>query len=1302
MRNVENFTGLFQISKTLRFELKPMLKSGETTEDFWHRYINGNKNDRLHELYMSDNGRHEKYPLMKAMLDQWHKMFISRVLSQFKETDVTWQQIADAYTNKSDDYKTLQESMRKCIRKSFESHDWWKYMSSEFKNLISEQISYMVENNENDFITAVQESNPKLEATKKMMLDAIKSFANFSAFFDTYKDNRENMYSAEDKATSIANRVVNENFPKFLDNIKVYEKLKEICPDELKAVEKSLHAQLNGLTLDDVFKPEYYNSCISQKGIEVYNWLIGGSPNEDVIGINSIGNEYIQSHPDTTLKLRNLKMTQLFKQILSDRVRLAFLPEQFESDDELMQSVSSFLDAVESSNLMTRIKDTMGTLLDGTVNLEKVYVQGTNLTKLSSMLYGGTNWNALGEKLRTMTVNNKTKKGRAEIDERIDAWLAKKCFSVIQIQKASYEISKEIQSSLTLMDILARLISHRYDSENKKWCDKSYIDICNDARIIQFNELMNNYKSGNVSIKDDNSKEIIKTVLDNYMELLGVIGLLRLNKKAECLDKDDFYVSYNALFDSEDELTITQIVPLYSKVRSYLTRKLSSNGKIQLKFDSPTRANGWNDCSIIVKDNKYYLAMYIDKFTNEEMNMLYAGNTAKIVESKQQKTDFKNLSRLFFYSKGTKLAPAVTKYNLPIETVSDMYNEKRNISGAAKLKEFNKKYPEFTEKMIDYLKVGLSKHEDFSMFSENFKSLWKKSSEYSSIKEFCDHTQSVCYAVTLRPISFEHLFALQDKNRVLLFNITNKDFNSGSFGTPNLHTLYWNELFSAENMKNPVYKLSSQGVKFFFREAITGEKPYKHRKGSILVNKKFADGTPIEGSLYKRLLLFYNGGDIQLTDKEKQILPNVKIKKAKYEIIKNKRYYENKFFFHVPIVINYNVASETPTLYQFNKRVLDNFRANKRDLNIIGIDRGENNLIYVSVIDQHGKNIITPRSYNLIGNYNYMEKMKQVEKSRDDARKNWTTIEQIKDLKNGYLSQVVHEITSLIFRYNAIVIMENLDIEFKRGRFKIERQVYQNFEKMLMDKLNFLVFKQNEKGTCGTVRDGLQLTAPANFNELGKQNGWLFYVPAAYTSMMDPSTGFVNLFNMKKPAESLQKFFGSFKEIAYRNGLFYFTFDYRDFHTIRNDYTNVWTLSSHGTRNYGKKKELEVLTGLFCDFFDKVGIEYNDVSVEKVAALDEIKLNELWNIFKCMLKMRNYNGDNIGFDISPVASEKPFITGTDNSMGIIDADANDAYNIAIKGLYWLHNDFPVNDKGYLEYIKDEDWFKFVQTKPYSK
>ena len=372
-------------------------------------------------------------------------------------------------------------------------------------------------------------------------------------------------------------------------------------------------------------------------------------------------------------------------------------------------------------------------------------------------------------------------------------------------------------------------------------------------------------------------------------------------------------------------------------------------------------------------------------------------------------------------------------------------------------------------------------------------------------------------------------------------------------------------------------------------------------------------------------------------------------------------------------------------------------------MNIIGIDRGERNLIYVSVINQRGENLIPPRHFNIIGNYDYLEKLKKTEKNRDEARKNWTKIERIKDLKSGYLSQVVHEIAKLVVQYNAIVVLEDLNFGFKRGRFNVERQVYQNFEKMLIQKFNYLAFKKDMPyQDLGNIRSGLQLTAPfTSFKELGKQSGWLFYVPAGYTSKIDPSTGFVNLFNMNKPADSLKEFFGAFDEIAYRDGLFYFSFDYskKEFNTVKSDYTNRWTLASHGLRIVGKEKLLKDLTMEFASFFEEAKLPFDKVSVKSVTELDEGKLKELWGLFKLMLKMRNSN-DEYDFIISPVACETPFITGEENSMHISDADANGAYNIALKGLYWLWNGFPTDEKGYLKYIKDEDWFHFIQTKPY--
>ena len=168
------------------------------------------------------------------------------------------------------------------------------------------------------------------------------------------------------------------------------------------------------------------------------------------------------------------------------------------------------------------------------------------------------------------------------------------------------------------------------------------------------------------------------------------------------------------------------------------------------------------------------------------------------------------------------------------------------------------------------------------------------------------------------------------------------------------------------------------------------------------------------------------------------------------------------------------------------------------DMHIIGIDRGERNLIYVSVIDLHG-NIIEQKNFNIINGVNYKEKLKQRESERDSARKNWKQIGKIKDIKEGYLSLVIHEITSLVLKYNAIIAMEDLNMGFKRGRFKVERQVYQKFENMLISKLNYLVDKNKAVNEEGGVLKGYQMTyIPKSLKELGRQCGYIFYVPAEY------------------------------------------------------------------------------------------------------------------------------------------------------------------------------------------------------------
>ena len=95
------------------------------------------------------------------------------------------------------------------------------------------------------------------------------------------------------------------------------------------------------------------------------------------------------------------------------------------------------------------------------------------------------------------------------------------------------------------------------------------------------------------------------------------------------------------------------------------------------------------------------------------------------------------------------------------------------------------------------------------------------------------------------------------------------------------------------------------------------------------------------------------------------------------------------------------------------------------------------------------------------------------EEERRDARKNWKTIHGIKELKEGFLSQAVDRICKLAIRYQAIIVMENLNSGFKNVRSGVESSVYQKFETMLANKLSFLVEKKKAPTEAGGVRTGL-------------------------------------------------------------------------------------------------------------------------------------------------------------------------------------------------------------------------------------
>ena len=155
-------------------------------------------------------------------------------------------------------------------------------------------------------------------------------------------------------------------------------------------------------------------------------------------------------------------------------------------------------------------------------------------------------------------------------------------------------------------------------------------------------------------------------------------------------------------------------------------------------------------------------------------------------------------------------------------------------------------------------------------------------------------------------------------------------------------------------------------------------------------------------------------------------------------------------------------------------------------------------------------------------------------------------------------------------KYNAIVVLEDLNMGFMRGRQKVEKSVYQKFEKMLIDKLNYLADKKKDAEECGGVLRAYQLANKfESFQKMGKQSGFLFYTRAWNTSKIDPVTGFVNLFDTKyESIDKAKSFFSKFDGIKYNaaKDWFEFSFDYDKFTSKAEGTKTKWTVCTYGNR----------------------------------------------------------------------------------------------------------------------------------------
>lgn len=1285
-KTIENFCGQengYSRSITLRNKLIPIGKTA----------------DNLKQFLEKDQERADAYPEIKKLIDEIHRGFIEDTLTNFS---FVWEPLFDdfeLYQNEKDkskkakkkkDLEKFQSGARKKIVEAFKKHPDYDKL---FKDgLFKELLPALIKNS----------SDSEISNKEK----ALKVFDRFSTYFVGFHENRKNMYSEEEKSTAISYRIVNENFPKFYANVKLYNYLKENFPQIISETEESLKNHLNGKKLDEIFNVESFNDVLAQSGIDFYNTVIGGisTETEKVQGLNEKINLARQKLPaEEKNKLRG-KMVVLFKQILSDRGTSSFIPVGFNNKEEVYSSVKSFndefvnLSVFETKELFKQVAE---------FNLSEIYVPAKSLTNFSQNIFGS--WSILTEGLFLLE-KDKVKKALSENqEEKINKEIAKKDYSLDELQVAyerycnehNFSVEKNCKDYFDVVD---------YRTENEK-SDKKKVSILS-AITESYSKI--DFENIHDLQQEKEAATPIKTYLDEVQNLYHHLKLV--DYRGEEQKDSNFYSKLDEIITQ-----LSEIIPLYNKVRNFVTKKPGEMKKIKLNFDCPTLANGWdenkessNDAIILRKDGKYYLGIF------NPNNKPKFSKIENISESYYEKMVYKllpgpnkMLPKVFFSTKGQETF-------LPPKDLLLGYDAGKHKKGDA----FDK---EFMYKLIDWFKDAINRHEDWKKF--NF--VFSPTKSYEDMSGFYREVELQGYKVSFQKITDTEIDSFVNEGKLFLFQIYNKDFASKASGKKNLHTLYWENLFSEENLKDVCLKLNGEAELFWRKPSLNKDKVTVHEKGSTLVNRTTTDGKSIPEDIYQEIYQFKNKMIDNLSDNAKSLLDSgvVVCKEATHDITKDNRFTEDTYLFHCPITMNFKAPDKSNK--EFNNQVLDVLSGNP-NVKIIGLDRGERHLVYLSLINQKGE-IELQKTLNLVDQVrndktvkvNYQEKLVHKEGDRDKARKNWQTIGNIKELKEGYLSNVVHEIAKMMVEHNAIVVMEDLNFGFKRGRFAVERQIYQKFENMLIEKLNYLVFKDKKVTEPGGVLNAYQLTnKSANVSDVYRQCGWLFYIPAAYTSKIDPKTGFANLFITKglTNVEKKKEFFDKFDSIRYdsKEDCFVFGFDYGKI-CDNADFKKKWEVYTKGERlvyNNTERKNISINpTEELKSIFDVFGINWNneDNFIDSVHIIQAEKSNAkffdtLLRMFNATLQMRNsIPNTEIDYLISPVKSEdgtffdsREELKKGENVKLPIDADANGAYHIALKGLYLLENDFNRNDKGVIQNISNADWFKFVQEKNYEK
>ncbi len=1367
----DQFTGKYQLSKTLRFELKPVGK----TESFLKK----------NKVFEKDKTIDDSYNQAKFYFDTLHQKFINSAFTSNKIRFLNFSDLAIFLTekrqeilslrkqlnearktkNKTDGFQKKINDLEKGInerKKGFykdaralldsEADKWKKsYIGKKLED--GEVIKFGKKKNEKDekqnergvdFLTSArvlqilkyefpeskeqefidrgwpslfveEKENP---SKKRYIFD---SFDKFSGYLAKFQETRKNIYADNGITTALATRIVG-NFEIFLANKEVFESNKY----------KQNYKEIGFLRID-IFEINNYKNYLLQEDIEA----IKGSEKESnsynkIIGaFNKAIKEYRDKKESEAKQNKNINFKKtdyplfksLEKQILGKVEKEKQLIEKTKDKTEEEVFVERFKEFIKMNEERFAVaKEFMNKFFSDAFasEYEKIYIKNSSINTISRRWFVEDGYN-FEKNLPQASKNQKegdvvkVKKfiTLADVKNAVES-LEDNPFKQLYYDKDKKTGKSALESEAPLWEQFLNIWQYEFgglfkdkEKENGEII-KGYDSCLKDAqRLVSFS-------------KERKLEEIAK--VKNYAD--ASLRIFQMMKYIALSDKDlsaQSGISTNFYAELDKYSKDFQFNKYYDALRNFVTKKPFDEDKIKLNFEkTPPILKGFS------KQYHSYLLKKDDDAGKDEfyLGILKSGEINEMLEI-EEKSDY-----LYFPATQLKFQNLV---NPAFESrfgyvYSEQTDEKRAIADAQTfIKErYLKKYPDL-KRLIE--------------------------KQFFSKREFAKEASQVCVEIYSRnsfiPLDKSQIEKKHENGELYLFKISSKDWGIGKKvnSLKNIHTLYFEQLFNVDNLKNPVLKISG-GSEIFLREET---KEIKNKKDHIITKNKQKDITQF------------------LKDK-------FNTEKYVYD-----RYIKIKYFLHLSTVINYQERKPPQErdklkgfIGAFNKSVRQELAtlARQEKINVIGIDRGEKHLAYYSVVNQKGE-ILDQGSLNEINGVNYHQKLIEREKERAINRKSWEPVAKIKDLKKGYISQVVRKISDLVIEHNAIVVMEDLNMRFKQIRGGIERSIYQQLEKQLIDKFGYLIFKDRNPQEIGGALKGYQLSAPfVSFEKMGKQTGIIFYTQADYTSITDPLTGFrknVYISNSlpveqtkKSNKRTLKDEIQKFKVIGWDNEKqsYFFKYDPKDFASeeYKDDVlSQEWIIYANAPRIRREKDSKGYwdyqpvnLNHKFDELFKIWGFK-NKQTKDILKEIKEKETNgelggakkfdgkekSFWHsfiyLFNLILQLRNSFSlqiqtkdgkiekikDAVDFIASPV--EPFFATAAENKeKGVLsqahfdnfakkiiskdkerilkefNADANGAYNIARKGIIILQKIKENYEKPDL-YISKSDWDKFTQS-----